>query len=423
MLVECRFCGAPLDVSGTTPLVKCRYCEKTSQLRSLRTMVPRTPPNWTPPPQWTPPPHLHFPTTKPLAYHHDFVRMQYVVVLGVMLLALVVGLLSSGGTSKKRPHRGVKRETILSTPMRGGCVVAEASTHVSPDAKGEIHVEVDDDLVPRMTFQCSPEKVEPLQRISIHLRDARKHDARIQTRLRALFGRRFLQSSLSWEGASVQWLPELGLLTVDVKRTLDDGSENPHRVQQIEALWGLAKELAFQAPATLDPQTVRDYLGGGYALSALATLDPKTPVERSVSTLSARFRGLHTRTLGDLHGFVEEEQRLAIDHPWFGLATLRWDGRPGSPLKTISLFPPTLLQGVYVQRGAIDCLTRLLGPPEAPSSRKSFSGQGAVFTWPGEGNYSVAALETSLVIDARAASSAGFQRILNGLSACGQPVR
>lgn len=53
MIIECRNCGAPLDVRPGMAVVECRYCGKTSQIAGTRTLNAVTPPDWQPPAQWT----------------------------------------------------------------------------------------------------------------------------------------------------------------------------------------------------------------------------------------------------------------------------------------------------------------------------------------------------------------------------------
>jgi len=55
MLLECRNCGAPLDVSGTARKARCNYCGQATEVRSARTVAQETPPDWKPPPSWRPP--------------------------------------------------------------------------------------------------------------------------------------------------------------------------------------------------------------------------------------------------------------------------------------------------------------------------------------------------------------------------------
>lgn len=68
MLVECGNCGAPLDVEGDPTFVKCRYCDRSNKVKSLRTLSMQTPATWQPPPRWTPPAHVPAPSSRALSY-------------------------------------------------------------------------------------------------------------------------------------------------------------------------------------------------------------------------------------------------------------------------------------------------------------------------------------------------------------------
>lgn len=54
MLVECKQCGAPLDVSPSASIVRCSYCGAHNRVRSMRTIAEQAPAGWVPPPEWTP---------------------------------------------------------------------------------------------------------------------------------------------------------------------------------------------------------------------------------------------------------------------------------------------------------------------------------------------------------------------------------
>lgn len=103
MLLECRNCGAPLDIEEGKQTAKCRYCKASSRTDSLRTVAPTTPPNWRPPPVWLPPPHMVAPSV-PLPYSSDPQRAILATTIGVMGLffALAIGavLLGSGRGSR-----------------------------------------------------------------------------------------------------------------------------------------------------------------------------------------------------------------------------------------------------------------------------------------------------------------------------------
>lgn len=68
MLIECKKCGAPLDVDGSERVTRCKYCGATTKLRETRTIAADTPAGWTPPPKWTPPEHVAKSSSRPLRY-------------------------------------------------------------------------------------------------------------------------------------------------------------------------------------------------------------------------------------------------------------------------------------------------------------------------------------------------------------------
>ena len=83
MLLECKNCGAPLDVRPSTLLACCRYCKVTSQTGQLKTVNRETPPGWRPPGVWLPPPHMPA-APLPLQYHPERAAF-FLCVLGSLL--------------------------------------------------------------------------------------------------------------------------------------------------------------------------------------------------------------------------------------------------------------------------------------------------------------------------------------------------
>jgi len=55
LLIQCENCGAPLDVTESTKLVTCAYCQVTQRIAKPAT-IHATPADWRAPQQWTPPP-------------------------------------------------------------------------------------------------------------------------------------------------------------------------------------------------------------------------------------------------------------------------------------------------------------------------------------------------------------------------------
>lgn len=85
MLVECKQCGAPLDVSATASIVQCSYCGAQNRVRSMRTLAEQAPAGWVPPAQWTPPqaraPLPYRAPPKETSYHTLILVIVAVVVL------------------------------------------------------------------------------------------------------------------------------------------------------------------------------------------------------------------------------------------------------------------------------------------------------------------------------------------------------
>ncbi|HVK69735.1 MAG TPA: hypothetical protein VM694_34995, partial [Polyangium sp.] len=106
MILECRHCGAPLDVKPDAALTKCRYCDTTSERRLLRTVAAETPRDFRPPKQWVPPPHVPAASNQPLTYHSASPRAAVIGVLAAGVMMAVLGVtvavsLRAPGSSKK----------------------------------------------------------------------------------------------------------------------------------------------------------------------------------------------------------------------------------------------------------------------------------------------------------------------------------
>lgn len=52
MVVECKHCGAPLDLADGKTFVRCLYCRTPQQVREMRTIAARTPADFSQPREW-----------------------------------------------------------------------------------------------------------------------------------------------------------------------------------------------------------------------------------------------------------------------------------------------------------------------------------------------------------------------------------
>ncbi|MEZ4446854.1 MAG: hypothetical protein R3B72_47685 [Polyangiaceae bacterium] len=94
MIIECKHCGAPLDVEVNASLARCKYCGTTQRVRTARTQYPQTPPNWSPPQQWTPPAHV---PARSVPLRYDAGKKVVTFVVAMILVTTIVPFLVIGG--------------------------------------------------------------------------------------------------------------------------------------------------------------------------------------------------------------------------------------------------------------------------------------------------------------------------------------
>ena len=90
MLIECGYCGAPLDTSPNRRVAKCRYCGSSNNVSQARALAQATPSGWHPPEEWRPPAHVPADSSQLLAYRRGNLRVG--LVASALVLVLVAGL-------------------------------------------------------------------------------------------------------------------------------------------------------------------------------------------------------------------------------------------------------------------------------------------------------------------------------------------
>lgn len=132
MIIECRECGAPLDVEQSASLARCQYCGRTQRVRAARTQYPVTPPNWNPPPQWTPPPH--FPARSvPLRY--DASKKVGTIIAAIVILSALLPLVIAGAVVFV-VFRASSRSSAPAPPPPRAPVSPPGAAPVVPDTGG-----------------------------------------------------------------------------------------------------------------------------------------------------------------------------------------------------------------------------------------------------------------------------------------------
>lgn len=109
MLIECKKCGAPLDVKGTERVTRCKYCGATTKLRETKTIAAQTPTGWSPPREWIPPQHVKASSSHPLRYRRRRAPAGCSLVGCIPLLAVLTGVgisLYASGQLERLPFVG-----------------------------------------------------------------------------------------------------------------------------------------------------------------------------------------------------------------------------------------------------------------------------------------------------------------------------
>lgn len=99
MLIDCKNCGAPLDVPERGWFTTCGYCRTTQRVAKPPQGIYATPPDWRAPQTWTPPAQVPAHTAQPLKYDPYAAKQKtrgvvtMIVLLGAVLpIFVVVGI-------------------------------------------------------------------------------------------------------------------------------------------------------------------------------------------------------------------------------------------------------------------------------------------------------------------------------------------
>lgn len=87
MIVECKQCGAPLDVASTTSIVQCSYCGANNRVKTMRTISQIAPVGWAPPPTWQP---RYTPMNAPLPYRAPPRQVSAQAVVWIIVVVIML---------------------------------------------------------------------------------------------------------------------------------------------------------------------------------------------------------------------------------------------------------------------------------------------------------------------------------------------
>jgi len=112
MLIDCKNCGAPLDVPERGWFTTCGYCRTTQRVAKPPQGIYNTPPDWRAPQTWTPPPRVPANTAQPLQFNpyaakkktRSLVGLVIFLVAGaplVVIFGVVIVAVAAVGTSNR----------------------------------------------------------------------------------------------------------------------------------------------------------------------------------------------------------------------------------------------------------------------------------------------------------------------------------
>ncbi|WP_438011055.1 hypothetical protein WME89_21740 [Sorangium sp. So ce321] len=345
MLLECRHCGAPLDVRDGERTARCRYCGTTSAAGSLRTVAPRTPPDWRPPARWTPPVHVPADSRVTLRYHRTRSLILVLILLGAALPVAIGAVMTATASTGRRATGlvgpggralgpgGLAPEKLAAVTMRERA--QDLAKLPGATLNGAIvRVPLSGPAWSAISFEWDPAHPDHVRQFYLSCPSAHPAYGEVRSRLEKLLPKRWNGEHFHWSGASLNFGPTSGVLHVSVDAPSERGAQgNPHWKEQVEAMWSVVQSAALGLPVQANAAAVRDHLGGGYPLTALAKVDVEADVDASAAAVKKVFPG----------AFPVKRGRLAysvpLAHPWLGEAEFNWENARGARLSTVYIGP------------------------------------------------------------------------------------
>ncbi|MDI1449349.1 hypothetical protein [Polyangium sp. 6x1] len=340
MILECRHCGAPLDVKPDVALTKCRYCGTTSERHLLRTVSAETPRDFRPPKQWVPPPHLPAPSNLPLTYHPAPPRASVLVALsaGAMMLALGVAAavsLRAPGSSKK--GGGLSAAVLPGrTPQELAAVRIDQPRENLAKALGGtpmgsmLSVFVSHPRYQSISFMYDDKEPAFPQSFTLVQRSGTTADPKGIEALGSRLHGGLVDGSWNWAGGlAVHTDAKTGLVSASVLGGRVGGTSAQAKTQLVAA-WKLVLHAVFGAGSGPTPEEAR-WIGAPHPFAALETIDLATTVDKAAATLTQKFPGAALST------FIELGVTVSVDHPLLRDAELSYPNEKGGTLRTAAL--------------------------------------------------------------------------------------
>lgn len=388
MIVECGYCGAPLDVREGSRFTRCGYCKKTSERDRLKTIDVQTPKNWRPPPVWRPPAHVPADSNVPLQYRGSaagaaIVAFVLLAVGGVVAIGVASAHRKGGVTATASPDgkKAVDTSFLARITMRESAAELAKLTGVALDAQKSIRVPLAHPNWDSVTFRYDEKHLDHVREFFLNAQtpstDARK-------KLMAQLQTRWDKDGYRWESCSV-YAPEKGNflstnITIDVHSK--ETTENPLWRKQAETLWKVVRKAAFNVGEPATPAELRDNIGLGYTLGDMAKVDLDADIDHADQAVKDVYPGA-VRNL-----FIDLEYHIALDHPLFSNAELNWANKKGARMKELELRPVVSANNKWPKRQILDdCVTAVFGTPDRVNEGDHLAGSKDITWKPAAGGY------------------------------------
>jgi hypothetical protein len=342
MLIECGFCGAPINVKATAKQAKCRYCATVDEPERLRPIAAETPRGFKPPKKWKPPATSSAGSSLELDYDPP-VSLREVLPVSIALLVVMFGAAFLAG------WRGWNTKPASLEHLSPVGLHKDVAKRLGGKAsKTEVDVELNSDRYYQLAIHYPSESDPVPYWMSLELREDRKPDDAVRDHLtRLLNGGLERNGDWSWDKVQVSVSRTAINVSVDKDSTV--------REPRIVALWTLLLGAAFDPALKPTDDEMRRYLGGGYTVADLLKLPATTPIHEAKAAVLALFPG----------ALIESGRRMnakiAIDHPTFRTVDIEWVVAPGGTMESVSFAPKA---GYVARKKALAaCLTTTLGKP------------------------------------------------------------
>ncbi len=307
--------------------------------------------------------------------------------------------------------------SLARTPESMAAVTGHSATK---DTVGELTMTVPlaGDSFTRLKLTWDPSDPTHVAEVELSSDAAPPHDAAIRQKLTRLLGRRFDKDGhMSWNGATFVY--DGTRARGDADRTIQ-GAPNPSWKAQVDATWNLLRGVVLELPVDVTEAEQRDWLGRGYSLAAIAGIDAAADTDHAEAMTRRTLPGVAVRTV------VGVEHTFAVDHPWYGAATLTWKNEKGGALQELSLRPPPDTDGNFHDPVAIEaCVQALVEVAPREGAGRRTDPNHDTWWWPAQGG-TVRAYRHMLVVSLvspfvpKKMAPHDFARLVRALDTCGR---